>query len=190
MVTKYKIKCLSILILSIVLTLIFNLLIKTNKDEYNNTREIYTKMRSNLDHKEKYFSAIEKLSKQSHLYISKNYYQEDIISILYGYADINDVNISTMSFEEETKTALDKSSIEINNEFIELGLEKEYTTSTSFIGMIGVSIEFTCNLENVLYFIDDIKNDGASISVNSLRYIPVSDDLISGVLNIKFYTVP
>ena len=120
----------------------------------------------------------EYLAKISKLSFSDELSQEKIIRILQDCTDKNNIQISNIKFSEESDSLMG-SDIEI----IETG------SAACRCESLSVSVEFKSKFEDLLSFIDHMREYGKDICVAGIRVISWEEDMLYSVVDMKFYAV-
>lgn len=157
-----------------------SLLIKLNpiKYEYSETSIKYESMSRNFKMKREYEHRKEELLIDiNNFNLETNIFQELVLIVVYGYCSLNNMEISNINFTEVIPVSLTES---VNEEILN-EIPGVYMCST---------IEFKSTYDNMMCFIDDIKNDDMNIAIIDMRTIAWEGDVVYGIVNLKFYALP
>lgn len=120
----------------------------------------------------------EYLAKINELSFNDELSQEKIISILNDCTGKNNIQISNIKFTEESN--------------FYSGADAEITETGSTADrceFLSVSVEFKLKFEDLLNFIDDMRDCGKDISITGIRVVSWEEDMLYSVVDMKFYAV-
>lgn len=148
------------------------------KNEYSETSIKYESMSRNFIMKSEYEQRKEELLSEINNYnVETNILQEQVLAVVYGYCTENNIEITNINFTEIIPVSLSET------------LSEEILHETPGIYMC-LTIEFKSTYCDMLFFIDDIKNDDMDIALTNMRTIAWEGDVIYGVVDMKFYALP
>lgn len=107
---------------------------------------------------------------------SMNYdylFQEEIITLINEHCLSNNIIMGSISF--------------INDD--EGGYNQDEYDENSPLRVMRVAIEFKCSYDNLLLFIDDLKNDTVEIAVVNMRVINCNDGIVNVAMDLNFYSI-
>jgi hypothetical protein len=142
--------------------------------EYMEIKLSHEEMSNNFIMKQYYEERKNDLLKQIETHKDyNNLLQEQIITIINNHCIKNGISISNIVFSEEQD-----------------GYEQEdmENDENNDIRVMKVSIEFKCSYENLIKFIDDLKNDRVDIAITNMRIIKWDDSTISAATDLNFYS--
>lgn len=143
-------------------------------DECKEVHFDYVKMSNNFGMKHYYEERKNELLKQiESKKINNNLLQEHVMTLINNHCKNNCISINNIVFSDEVDA--------YNEEDI------EYDNNTA-IRVMKVSIEFKCSYENLIMFIDDLKNDRIDIAVTNMRIIKWDENTISAATDLNFYS--
>jgi hypothetical protein len=102
-----------------------------------------------------------------------NLLQEEILNIINNHCLSNNIIIENVAFI-------------INDEEV---YNQDEQDDNSPLRAMRVSIEFKCSYDNLLLFIDDLKNDAAEIAVLNMRIINWDNGTVNVVTDLNFYSL-
>jgi len=147
------------------------------KDEYSETSIKYESMSRNFIMKSEYEQKKEELLSEINNYnVETNILQEQVLSVVYEHCTGNNIEITNINFTEIIPVSLAEAPSE------------EILHETPGVYMC-VTIEFKSTYGDMLFFIDDIKNDDMDIALTNMRTIAWEGDVIYGVVDMKFYAL-
>lgn len=184
MTSNSKLRVIILIILIIIIYILTNL-----SDGWQGGRVMvmddYYKMKRNfqihealINKKEELINEIDKLN------IEAEIFHEKIISQLHEKCIENDINILKINFSEITPVYLDNESREaIMNETINNEVKINAVA-------ICVTLDFKCEYENMINFINSINLDEMMANIMNVRLLSWNDEEVYGVININFYAMP
>lgn len=147
---------------------------RTVSKNYNNMKQNFMTKNSLEERKQNLLNEIKRLN------IETEIFHENIISDVYEQCINNNIEISKIVFSEVTPVSLNNNAeilTEENNDKMEAMT-------------LRVTLEFKCEYENMLKFIDDIKNDNINIAVSHMRLLSWNSNEVYGVIDLNFYAIP
>lgn len=148
------------------------------RGEYSETSTKYEIMSGNFIMKSEYEKRKEELlSEINNHNVGTRILQEQVLAVVYGHCSENNIEISNINFTEIIPASLAEP-------------ESEDILHESPGVYMCVTIEFKSTYGNMLIFIDDIKNYDMDIALTNMRTIAWEGDVISGVIDLKFYALP
>ena len=161
-----------------------NLLLKlTAAEEYNNIHSEYENMYQNLNMKSIYEeNQIYLLNKINELNIDTEILQDKIINGLSKLSRKNNIQLGNIKFSEPMPISEDNSKYSKEEWF-------ESLQENSAICM-KVNVDFDSDFDDMLIFIDDIKNSSTEISVIDINILMSDNQKTHTVLNLMFYALP
>ena len=161
-----------------------NLLLKlTAAEEYNNIHLEYENMSQNLNMKNIYEeNQIYLLNKINELNIDTEILQDKIINGLSKLSRKNNIQLGNIKFSEPMPISEDNSKYSKEEWF-------ESLQENSAICM-KVNVDFDSDFDDMLIFIDDIKNSRTEISVIDINILMSDNQKTHTVLNLMFYALP
>jgi len=142
--------------------------------EYKEINLTYEAMSSNLKMKNYYEDRKIQLLDQIKLKNFNNVMlQEQIIDLINNHCIKNNISINNIFFS-------DKNAVDCAEEDIEQLDIKPFEIQR-------VTVEFKCSYENLLLFIDTIKNSNVDIAITNIRVINWGDDIIYVTSDLNFY---
>lgn len=143
-------------------------------DECKEVHFDYVKMSNNFGMKHYYDERKNELFKQ--IESKKNYnnlLQEQIMNLINNHCINNCISISNIVFSDEVDA------------YVQEDMEDDSNTA---IKVMKVSIEFKSSYENLIMFIDDLKNDRVDIAVTNMRIIKWDEDTFLSSTDLNFYS--
>ena len=120
----------------------------------------------------------EHLAKINELNFNNELSQEKIITILRDCTGKNNIQISNIKFSEGS------------NSYSGAAAEITETGSTEDrCEFLSVSVEFKLEFEDLLSFVDDMREYGKDISITGIRVVSWEEDMLYSVVDMKFYAV-
>ena len=161
-----------------------NLLLKlTAAEEYNNIHSEYENMYQNLNMKSIYEeNQIYLLNKINELNIDTEILQDKIINGLSKLSRKNNIQLGNIKFSEPMPISEDNSKYSKEEWF-------ESLQENSAICM-KVNVDFDSDFDDMLIFIDNIKNSSTEISVIDINILMSDNQKTHTVLNLMFYALP
>lgn len=142
--------------------------------EYKEIKLSYEKMTNNFIMKNNYEVRKGELLKQIELQNdNNNLFQEQVITLINANCLNNGIHISNIVFSDEQDA--------YSQEYIE--------HENASISIMRVSIEFKCSYENLIMFIDDLKNDRVNIAITNMRIINCNESTVSAAMDLNLYTL-
>lgn len=102
-----------------------------------------------------------------------NLLQEEILNIINNHCLSNNIIIENVAFIINDDEVIDQDEFDDNNH----------------LRVMSVAIEFKCNYDNLLLFIDDLKNDTVEIAVLNMRIVNWNNGIVNVVANLNFYSL-
>lgn len=150
--------------------------------EYNNICSEYEKMYQNLNVKAIYEENHSNLMiKINEIDIDTEILQDQIISVLSYISEKNNIEIGNIKFSEIMPISNSISTQEEN-------LVSKTQDSTAVC--MNVTIEFNSNFNDMLLFVDDIKNCELQISVIDISIFLIDGEKVHVMTNLMFYALP
>lgn len=150
-------------------------------EEYNIAKERYEKMSYNIIMKETILSRNKELANEiSNINIDTDILQEEIMSFLYSSSKKNNVEIEKIILSEQASV--------INDDSGEVSVSVKKTETA--VEFIKISMNFKCSFDNMLKFIDDIRNDNKYIEITHFYLLSWSDEAVNCAVDLCFYTIP
>ncbi len=187
MIINRKSKFINLLIFIIILALFLNLTTKdwyTNINpilaEYNRLKGIYENMSLNLKMKDSLLKKNNELKIEiSKLKLDTDILQEEIMSMLYILSKKNNIEIEKITFSEAASMT-------------NLNVEEEITDVNTIdtVVFIQVNMNFKCNFNDLLKFIDNIKDEKRYVAISYLLLLSWNEKVVYGVVDFYFYTIP
>ena len=161
-----------------------NLLLKfTAAEEYTNIHSEYENMYQNINMKSIYEeNQIYLLNKINELNIDTEILQDKIINGLSKLSRKNNIQLGNIKFSEPMPISEDNSKYSKEEWF-------ESLQENSAICM-KVNVDFDSDFDDMLLFIDDIKNSSTEISVIDINILMSDNQKTHTVLNLMFYALP
>lgn len=160
-----------------------NVLLKlTAAEEFNSINSEYESMYQNLNMKNIYEeNKIKLLNKISELNIDNEILQDNIINVLNNISKKNNIELGNIKFSEIMPAFTDNSKWPEESE----GLQQENDAVC-----MKVTVDFDSDFNDMLLFIDDIKNGKTEISVIDISILLLDSDKVHVMLNLMFYALP
>lgn len=159
--------------------------LRVNKsiEEYRNVKSEFEAMSENFRMKGYYERKKKEMSAEiKNLGIKTQQNPEQVLSLISYHCENNGIEISRVSFDGMSPDMADAAENE------EPPNESEGADRGTG-DVLRVAVEFNCGYENMLQFIDDIKNDGGDIAVTNMRVLRLDDDTVNAVTNLNFYSL-
>lgn len=102
-----------------------------------------------------------------------NLFQEEIITLINEHCLGNNIIMGNIAFINDDERVYN------HNEHDE----------NSPLKVMKVTIEFKCSYDNLLFFIDDLKNDTVEIAVVNMRVINWNNGVVNVVTDLNFYSI-
>lgn len=151
-------------------------------EEYNNIHSEYENMYQNLNMKNKYEENYVYLSgKINELNIDTEILQDKIINVLSNTSKKNNIELGNIKFSEIMQVS------EYN--FNSSVATEDFQHDNSAVCM-KVNVDFDSDFNNMLSFVDDIKNSRTEISVVDINISMSDSQKTHTVLNLIFYALP
>jgi hypothetical protein len=148
------------------------LIINNSVERFKETEYCYVTMIENFTMKTYYEERKNELVKQvNSLNYNYNLLQEEIISTINLHCLRNNIAIDNFAF--------------MDNDDVGENLGED----DSPLRVNRVSMEFKCSFDDLLRFIDDIKNDVVKVSVVRMRIINWKEDLVNVNIELNFYSL-
>lgn len=139
-------------------------------EKYNDIHEEYEDMYQNINMKNAYEGKQSHLNKKvNEINLDKEILQENIINTLWNIAKNNDILLESIVF----------------GEIVPAFKEGENNSKC-----MNVKVNFSCDYNNMLSFIDAVKNFRTDISFFSISILTVSDNLVNVTAELIFYALP
>lgn len=156
-------------------------------EEYNNIHSEYENMYQNLNMKSVYEKTkIELLTKLNELNIDSEILQDNIINVLSNISEKNDIELGNMKFSETMPVYTDNSKGQEESENLTTMASQQGSTAVC----MKVTLDFDCDFNDMLLFIDDIKNNETEISVIDISILMIDVNKVHVMLNLMFYALP
>lgn len=152
----------------------------TSSEEYNNIHTEYENMYQNLNMKSMYEENLIDLTKKiNELNIDNEILQDQIISVLSNVSKKNNIELGNIKFSEGIPVFPDTYKTE----------EAVQSQENSAISM-KVTVDFDSDFDDMISFIDDIKNSDTEISLVDISILLLDSQKVHVMLNLMFYALP
>ena len=152
----------------------------TSSEEYNNIHTEYENMYQNLNMKSMYEeNLIDLTEKINELNIDNEILQDQIISVLSNVSKKNNIELENIKFSEIIAVFSDASKTEE-------AVQSQENSAKS----MKVTVDFDSDFDNMISFIDDIKNSDTEISLVDISILLLDSQKVHVMLNLMFYALP
>lgn len=182
-VKKYKILIVVLAVcILFVLAIGVNLFSNVNSvfNEYRDTKNAYNSMTLNFQNNN-YFEKRrnELLNDLDSLDLNILMHQDEILSLINYHIVKNNIELNNISFGD----------INSNSAEIEQFYEVDSKTDKTNADVIYVTVEFKSSLEDMLSFMDDIRNESSFITIPSISVLNLDENLVKVSVCLDFYFV-
>ena len=151
-------------------------------EEYNMAKETYESMSLNTLMKDEILNRNKELINDfNNINIDKFLLQEDIMVFIYTLSKVNNVTIEEFVFSEQSYVA---------NSGDEEGFASIDKSNLDTLIINNVNIKFKCSFNDMLKFIDDIKNDNKYVAISSFNLLSWNENVVYCQVDLCFYTIP
>lgn len=188
-VINKRIKLINIMVVTIAFVFLVNSLMRNDMnikfnplmEEYNMAKETYESMTFNILMKDEILNRNKELINEiNNADIDKFLLQEDIMLFIDVFSKENNVAIEEIVFSEQSY---------VTNSADEDGYDSENIRNFDAL-IINVNIKFKCSFDNMLKFIDNIKNDNKYVAISSFNLLSWNENVVYCQVNLCFYTIP
>jgi hypothetical protein len=151
--------------------------------DYKDVKAEFEAMSENF-HMKNYYGKREKkmTDKVNNLDIKEELNSEQVLSLISNYCENNGIKINRVSFEGMDEVIVDGTE----------NAESTYNFHDNILKdgeLLPVTVEFNCSYENMLQFIDDIKNNTGNVALTKMCLLCFDDGTVNVVINMNFYSL-